>query len=413
MRTPFGMIILFAILILLDLYVYYAIRSLVNIRYRNLFFYIFWTFSILTIAAILVFSLSGPEAMPKKFRTYLFAVIVAISFSKLVAATFFLVDDIRRLFQWIAGKVFFSNTEGSQISDATISRSAFLSWLGVAAGSSLFGSLIYGFSNKYNYVIKTVQIPFPNLPPAFKGFRIVHFSDVHAGSFTNKKAVAHGVDMINSVKADLAIFSGDLVNDRASEMDNYKDVFNKVRATYGVFSTLGNHDYGDYATWPYQGVTKAQNLENLKKIHAGMGWKLMMNEHTVLEKDGQQIALLGVENWGAKARFPKFGDLEKAHAGTEKYPFKILISHDPSHWDAKVRPEFPDIDLTLSGHTHGMQFGVDIPGFQWSPVEYIYKEWKGLYSEGKQKIYVNPGYGFIGYPGRVGILPEITVIELV
>jgi len=407
------MIILFAILILLDLYVYYAIRSLVNIRYRNLFFYIFWTFSILTIAAILVFSLSGPEAMPKKFRTYLFAVIVAISFSKLVAATFFLVDDIRRLFQWIAGKVFFSNTEGSQISDATISRSAFLSWLGVAAGSSLFGSLIYGFSNKYNYVIKTVQIPFPNLPPAFKGFRIVHFSDVHAGSFTNKKAVAHGVDMINSVKADLAIFSGDLVNDRASEMDNYKDVFNKVRATYGVFSTLGNHDYGDYATWPYQGVTKAQNLENLKKIHAGMGWKLMMNEHTVLEKDGQQIALLGVENWGAKARFPKFGDLEKAHAGTEKYPFKILISHDPSHWDAKVRPEFPDIDLTLSGHTHGMQFGVDIPGFQWSPVEYIYKEWKGLYSEGKQKIYVNPGYGFIGYPGRVGILPEITVIELV
>jgi predicted MPP superfamily phosphohydrolase len=316
------------------------------------------------------------------------------------------------LIQWAAGKAFFSNTEVAQMNTVSISRSVFLSWLGLAAGSSLLGSLVYGFSNKYNYKVKRVKIKFDNLPPAFRGIKIVHFSDVHSGSFTNKRAVMHGVEKIIAEKGDIVIFSGDLVNDRATEMKDYMDVFNKIKAPMGVYSTFGNHDYGEYARWPYQGVTKAQNLINLAKIHKELGWKLMMNEHVILEKDGQEIALIGIENWSAKARFPKYGDMKKAYAGTEKYPFKILISHDPSHWDAQVRPGYPDVDLTLSGHTHGMQFGVDIPGFKWSPVQYLYKEWDGLYEEGKQKLYVNPGFGFIGYPGRVGILAEITVIEL-
>jgi predicted MPP superfamily phosphohydrolase len=212
---------------------------------------------------------------------------------------------------------------------------------------------------------------------------------------------------------DMVIFSGDLVNDRATEMNDYMDVFDKVKAPLGVYSTFGNHDYGEYARWAYGGVTKDQNLINLAKIHEQLGWRLMMDEHIPLERNGDKIALIGIQNWSAKARFPKYGNMKKAYAGAENYPFKILISHDPSHWDAEVRPEYGDVDLMLSGHTHGMQFGVEIPGFKWSPVQYMYKEWDGLYEEGKQKLYVNPGFGFIGYPGRVGILAEITVIELV
>ncbi len=212
-------------------------------------------------------------------------------------------------------------------------------------------------------------------------------------------------------KPDLILFTGDLVNDRASEMENYADVFSRLKAPLGVFSTLGNHDYGDYVQWE-SGAAKTANLESLKRVHASMGWRLLMNEHVVLEKNNEQIALLGIENWSAKGRFPKYGKMDLAYPGTEKYPFKILMSHDPSHWDAEVQPKYGDIDLMLAGHTHGMQFGVEIPGFKWSPVQYVYKEWAGLYETGKQKLYVNRGFGFIGYPGRVGILPEITLIEL-
>lgn len=195
-------------------------------------------------------------------------------------------------------------------------------------------------------------------------------------------------------------------------MQEYMDVFNKIKAPMGVFSTLGNHDYGDYVNWDSP-EEKRINLERLKQIHADLGWRLLMNEHIVLERENEKIALLGVENWSAKARFPKYGDLKKAYTGSEQISFKILMSHDPSHWDAEVRTLYPDIDLMLSGHTHGMQFGVEIPGFKWSPVQYVYKEWAGLYEAGNQKLYINRGYGFIGYPGRVGILPEITVLELV
>jgi predicted MPP superfamily phosphohydrolase len=272
--------------------------------------------------------------------------------------------------------------------------------------------LIYGFSNKYNYQVKHIPLTYNNLPAAFKGLKIAQISDVHAGSFDNKKAVERGVQKILDLKPDLILFTGDLINDRATEMYGYEEVFAKLKAPLGVFSTLGNHDYGDYVKWPTE-EARNQNIEDLKKIQAGMGWRLLMNEHVVLEKDGQEIALIGIENWSAKARFPKHGKMWEAYPGAEKYPFKILMSHDPSHWDAEVRSKYGDIDLTLAGHTHGMQFGIEIPGFRWSPVKYVYDEWAGLYESGKQKLYVNRGFGFIGYPGRVGILPEITLIELV
>ena len=414
MRTPLGTFIIIVIMVLLDIYVFMAIKSVshpASSKMRTVIFSIFWTIAILCIIGFLIFVVTGPEFFPRKVRTYLFASILGFVFSEIVASVFFLIDDVRRLIQWAAEKAFFRNTEVAQMTSGGISRSAFLSWLGLAAGTSLFGSLIYGFSNKYNYKVKHVKLAFDNLPPGFKGIKIVHFSDVHSGSFLNKKAVEHGVEKIIAHNADLVIFSGDLVNDRATEMKDYMDVFNKVKAPMGVYSTFGNHDYGDYVNWPYDGVTKEQNLINLAKIHQQLGWRLMMDEHGELERNGDKIALIGIQNWSAKARFPKYGNMKKAYAGAEKYPFKILISHDPSHWDAQVRPEYPDVDFTLSGHTHGMQFGVEIPGFKWSPVQYIYKEWDGLYEEGKQKLYVNPGFGFIGYPGRVGILAEITVFE--
>jgi predicted MPP superfamily phosphohydrolase len=223
--------------------------------------------------------------------------------------------------------------------------------------------------------------------------------------------VMHGVNMIMNEKPDLILFTGDLVNNTSEEMNDYMDVFSKLNAPMGVYSTLGNHDYGDYTHWNSR-EEKVANLERLKHIHSELGWRLLMNEHVALEKGEDKIALIGVENWSAKASFKKYGDLKKAYDGSAPYPFKILMSHDPSHWDAEVRRSYGDIDLMLSGHTHGMQFGIEIPGFKWSPVQYIYKQWAGLYQEGAQKLYVNRGYGFIGYPGRVGILPEITVFEL-
>lgn len=415
MRTPMGTTIIISIMILLDFYVFSALQSVsasASEKTRTVIFVLYWMVAILAVAGLVLFIFTDATFMSKKVRTYLFATILAFVFAQIISTVFFLVDDVRRVIQWIAQKTFSKKTQVAQLEGDNIPRSVFLNWIGLAAGTTLFSSLIYGFTNKYNYRVKRVKLAFDNLPEVFNGLKIVHFSDVHSGSFMNKKAVEDGVQKIMDQNGDLIIFSGDLVNDRATEMKNYMNVFNKIKAPMGVYSTFGNHDYGDYVKWPYEGVTKEENLVHLAQVHNQLGWKLMMNEHVVLEKDGDEMALIGIENWSDKARFPKYGNMKKAYAGTEKFPFKILISHDPSHWNAQVRPDYPDVDLTLSGHTHGMQFGVEIPGFKWSPVQYFYKEWDGLYEEGKQKLYVNPGFGFIGYPGRVGILPEITVIEL-
>ena len=415
MRTPSAAIIFIMVMILLDLYVFQAVKAVSNNalpKTKAIIYSVYWAISILAIIGFLIFALTGPDFLPKKIRTYLFATVVGLFLGKLISVIFFFVDDIRRLMQWIAGKLFFSNTEGEHLADDGISRSVFLSWLGLVAGGTLFGSLVYGFSNKYNYQLKKISLSFDNLPAAFKGLKIIHISDIHSGSFTDKNAVTKGVQKIMNAQPDLILFTGDLVNDRATEMEEYMDVFSKLKAPLGVYSTFGNHDYGDYVSWPFNGITKELNLLNLAKVHAALGWRLLMNEHVVLEKNGEKIALLGIENWSNKVRFPKHGKMNEAYAGTEKYTFKILMSHDPSHWDAQVRPHYSDVDLTLSGHTHGMQFGIEIPGFKWSPVQYVYKQWHGLYEQGNQKLYVNPGFGFIGYPGRVGVLPEITLIEL-
>lgn len=415
MRTPLGVFIFVAIMLLMDTYIFQAIKAVsysASPKTKTIIYTTYWVIAILAIGTFILFSLTGPGFLPRMVRTYAFAIVIGLFLAKLVIILFLLIDDIRRFFQWGVGKIFYNNPEVDAMTGDGISRSVFLSWIGLAAGGGLFGSLLYGFSNKYKYDIKRVQLSFDNLPKAFKGLKILHISDIHSGSFTDKKAVHHGINEIMQQNADIILFTGDLVNDMAVEMDDYKDVFSQLKAPLGVYSTLGNHDYGDYKQWPVDGISKEQNLENLKQVHHSMGWRLLMNEHVAIEKDGEHIALLGIENWSAKARFPKHGRLDLAHSGTDKYAFKILMSHDPSHWDAQVRPEFNDIDLMLSGHTHGMQFGLELPGFKWSPVQYMYRQWAGLYEEGNQKLYINRGFGFIGYPGRVGILPEITVIEL-
>jgi len=398
----------------IDFYVFQVVKMLCqgsSSRTKTIVFSTYWAISLAIIALFICLPFLNTERWPKNLRNYLFATIVGFFFAKLIASVFFLLDDLRRAIQWAVAKIFFRNTEGESQVNEGISRSLFLSWLGLGIGGSLISSLVYGFSNKYNYRIHRLPLTFSNLPTAFKGLRIVQISDIHSGSFDNKKAVEKGVQQILDLKPDLILFTGDLINDRATEMMGYEDVFSRLKAPMGVFSTLGNHDYGDYVRWPTE-EARNQNLEDLKKLQADMGWRLLMNEHVVLEKGGQEIALIGIENWSAKARFPKHGKMWEAYPGAEKYPFKILMSHDPSHWDAQVKTEYPDIDLMLSGHTHGMQFGIEIPGFKWSPVQYMYKQWAGLYEDGKQKLNVNRGYGFIGYPGRVGVLPEISVITL-
>lgn len=414
MRNSGFLWVIIGIMLVLDIYIFQVVKwmapgSSPRLKLAILVFY--WVLSIAVIGFLAALPYINYESWPKSLRTYLFAIVVGLFFAKVVASMFFAIDDIRRAGTWIIGKLFSNPSVPVSESPEGITRSAFLSWVGFAVGGGLFGTLVYGFSNKYKYQVKRVPLTFENLPTSFKGLKIVHISDIHSGSFMDKKAVLKGVDKILKEKPDLILFTGDLVNDRAIEMKDYMDVFSQLTAPLGVYSILGNHDYGDYVRWESREI-KMANLESLKEVHGNLGWRLLMNEHVVLEKNGDKIALIGIENWSAKGSFPKYGRLKEAHHGTENLAFKILMSHDPSHWDGEVRQQYKDIDLMLAGHTHGMQFGVELPGFRWSPVQYMYDQWAGLYENEKQKLYVNRGFGFIGYPGRVGILPEITVIEL-
>ena len=414
MRSATSWWIIALVIFLLDFYVFQALKTVSqqgSDRARQAIYVTYWVVSFLTIATMLSFPYIQFLQTSKVFRNYVFAILIGLFLAKLIGSLFFVADDIRRGALVLMNKIFpLSGAQYMGPEGQGIPRSTFLSWLGLGLGGTLFGTLLFGFGNKYNYQVKKIKLRFDNLPDAFKGMRMVHISDIHSGSFQDIRAVNKGIDLILKQQPDIIVFTGDLVNDRATEMEPYQNSFGRLTAPLGVYSTLGNHDYGDYVQWP-SAQAKIDNLEALKKVHANMGWKLLMNEHVILEKKAEKIALLGIENWGAKARFPKYGKMDLAYPGTEDIPFKILLSHDPSHWDAQILPEYPSIDLMLSGHTHGMQFGLENPYFKWSPVQWMYKQWAGLYAQGKQKLYVNRGYGFIGYPGRVGILPEITVIE--
>jgi len=358
--------------------------------------------------------------------------IILVSFflttaCKIVMLPFLLIDDLRRLIITLYRRVkksevkistdlnLAANPDNNTViltGAEPISRSSFLVKAGLVAAAVPLTSLTWGItSGAYDYQVRRKTLILSNLPAAFDGITMGQISDIHSGSFYNKTAVKGGVEMLLGEKPDFIFFTGDIVNDMATEMRDYQDIFSKIKAPLGVFSSLGNHDYGDYHFGKESSPAKVKNLKDVIKTHELMGWDLLMNEHRRLKIDGEEIGILGIENWGM-GRFPKYGRMDLATKNTDDLPVKLLLSHDPSHWRAEVLPKYPQIDAMFSGHTHGMQFGVRTEKYQWSPIEYIYKEWAGLYQEQKQQLYVNVGYGFLGYPGRVGILPEITIFTL-
>jgi uncharacterized protein len=410
--------IFLVVLGLIDFYAYQAFRHLIK-NYSHaiirLIYSLYWIVSISCFSLIVLTQFTDWHNWNKIFRTYSFALLIIIIFSKIVLDIFVLIDDIVRFFRLSYQKIssLFQKTEtGKTIRGAKpISRSDFIIKTGLVVGSIPFFSLIYGMAgNAYKYEVRKLTLNFHDLPDSFDGFRIVQLSDIHTGSFLSAEPLGRAVNIINEQKPDIVFFTGDLVNYIHDEALVYMDILNKIVAKRGIMSIFGNHDYGDYYKWENPSA-KENNIHELRKIHSKLGWDLLWDEHRYIEQDGEKIGVIGVQNCSSHG-FTNYGSLEKATADFNYCPVNILLSHDPSHWDKEVNKKYQWINLTLSGHTHGMQFGVEIPGFKWSPIQYFYKEWAGLYEAKNQYLYVNRGLGFIGYPGRVGILPEITVFDL-
>jgi uncharacterized protein len=403
---------LLGIFLLIDFYTYQSVviasKQLSNF-WKSVFRYSFWLITLFTIILLGWYMFGNAFRTSTIARNFAMVWVSLIYFSKLFAVLIIFADDIRRAILWI--KSLFVTEENEEPKKEGITRSDFLMKTALITATVPFAVMSYGIiSGAHDYRIKRRTIYFKNLPKAFDGIRFAQISDIHSGSFFDRKAVMGGVQMLINEKPDAIFFTGDLVNNETSEVNEYIDVFGKLKAPLGVYSVTGNHDYGDYKSWN-TAADKVNNFKDLMEAHRLMGYDLLMNEHRMLELNGDKIAIIGVENWG-KGRFPKYGKLDEAVRGTDEAPVKILLSHDPSHWDLQVRKNYTDIDLMLAGHTHGFQFGIEIGDFKWSPSQYVYKQWADLYTEGNQHLYVNRGFGFIGYPGRIGIPPEITIIEL-
>jgi predicted MPP superfamily phosphohydrolase len=415
MRGNFTLISIFILaFLLIDIYVFQGLKVLVHHfspNLRRIIYIIYWLITIISITGFLMFNLGNPDKWSKLWRTFIFALVVVNYIPKIFFVVFLLVGDLIRLFQWIGQKISLLFEKRPLSEGKPIPRSEFLMKAGLIIAAVPFFSMAYGIIfGAHDYRVRRVKVSLKDLPPSFDGLTIAQISDIHSGSFYNKSAVERGVQMVIDQKADVVFFTGDLVNNIASEIDDYIDIFGKIKAPLGVYSTLGNHDYGEYVHWPSP-EAKVANVQSLINAHKAMGWDILMNENRILEKNGEKIAILGIENWGG-GRWPKYGKLDKAYKGTENIPVKLLLSHDPSHWDLQVRKDYKDINMMFAGHTHGLQFGIEIPGIKWSPSKYFYKQWAGLYKEGEQYLYVNRGFGFIGFPGRVGMPPEITIFEL-
>ena len=404
----FRFLILITCWLIIDVYVFQSIKSITS---NTLFYWIYWVLDILIIVLILYFALSGKFANgPSKYTSWIMGIMMVILVPKIVVLPFLFIDDLLRIIQFLVQHSIRLFSNNNSVIDFA-SRRKIISQIALGIAAVPFFSTIYGIlKGKYDYRVHKVSLYFKDLPSAFDGFKLVQLSDIHAGSFDNRDAVQKGIRLTNAQQGDLFLFTGDLVNNKAEEMYPWIEDFKQLKGKYGSFSILGNHDYGDYIKWENESE-KSENLEKLKEVHKKLGYHLMLNETIYIEKEGAKIALIGVENWGKKG-FVKHGDLDKAVESVDNKLFKILLSHDPSHWEAVTLNHDKFIHLTLSGHTHGMQFGIEIPGFKWSPSQYIYKQWAGLYKHAEKYIYVNRGFGFLGFPGRVGILPEITVIEL-
>ncbi len=402
-------IIIFSmILLLIDLMAFQAVRTLVGSSgksLKTLIYVIYWMIPVITFAYLIGFSTGFSESLPRGVQVVLRTMIFILYFSKLLVAAMILIDDIRRL-------IFGALNLGFKDLSLSTTRSKWMSYGALALGAIPVLSLTYGMArNPYRYRLLSAKIPVKNLHPQLNGLKIVQISDIHSGSFLLREPVERSIEMINAEKPDIIFFTGDLVNSLASEMDPFIEMFSKVQAPLGVYSILGNHDYGDYHHWKNP-QDKTANFESLKNTHQKLGWNLLLNEHKQIKVNDAFFNVIGVENYSSNPRFQKYGDLHKATEGMQKDSFNVLLSHDPSHWSDQVLKDYPEIHLTLSGHTHGFQFGVEIPGFKWSPIQYVYPQWAGLYEQATQYLYVNRGLGYLGYPGRVGILPEITLLTL-
>jgi len=401
------------IFLLMDVYVYFALRKSINkSKYQKTYKYLYF-FSVFLSYVGLYFLYNNfteqpleASVIPNLFIGFFFSFFVF----KLLFIVFILFEDAIRFIEFLLSALrhFFSK-KPKRIS--TSGRRKFIRQSGLIIAGIPFTSMIYGVvKGRYDFKVHNIKLVFKNLPKSFNGFRIVQISDIHTGSFDSQEAINKGIDLINEQNADIILFTGDMVNNDSRELIPFIEDFKRLKAKHGVYAVLGNHDYGDYKKWNSK-EEKKENMNLLFDYLKQMNFHLLNNENVTISKNGESIGILGVENWG-NPPFPQRGDLDKALKGVENIPFKILMSHDPTHFTKRVIPHKTHFDLTLAGHTHGMQFGIEIPGFKWSPIEYIYPQWAGLYEESKQYLYVNRGFGFLGFPGRAGIRPEITVIEV-
>jgi predicted MPP superfamily phosphohydrolase len=386
---------------LIDFYAFQSIRTIT----KNKWIYIIYWLLTMVVVGNMFLQFSRRDSTGNTHTVMLaIGLFVLFGVPKIVMAVSMLGEDITRIVRSIYNLASASETRFMP------ERRAFVSKLALGLAAIPFASTIYGMmKGKYNYQVVKHTLFFDDLPESFNGFKITHLSDIHSGSFDNAEKIAYGMDLINEQESDVILFTGDIVNNTADEMDDWIPYFKSLKAKEGKYSVLGNHDYGEYVRWKTS-EEKEQNFQAIKEIHPKIGFDLLLNESRFIEKNGEKIALVGVENWGT--RFKKAGDLNKASENIKKEDFKILMSHDPTHWDNEVKEHENNYHLTLSGHTHGMQFGIEIPGLRWSPVQYVYKYWAGIYKEFNRYINVNRGFGFLAFPGRVGIWPEITVITL-
>lgn len=401
----FRLLILFIVIAFIELYAFQAVKTFTKVRWVLISYVVI---SLVVIGFISYQFTKFDRSVGQTQMTMLtLGLLLLVLIPKLILTLILFFEDVYRIFSGAISKI-----SGSATDSFLPERRRFVSQIALGIAAIPFSSLIYGMTfGKYNYKVIRQQIFFPNLPDAFDGFKITQISDVHSGSFDNPEKINYAIDLINEQESDMVLFTGDIVNTHAKEMLPWIETFNRIKKhEFGKHSVLGNHDYGEYVDWKTP-LEKDQNFHDIKALYGKIGFNLMLNEHTYIEKGNDKIALVGVENWGVK--FKKAGDLHKASEGLTKEEFKILMSHDPSHWDAEVNKHPKDFHLMLSGHTHGLQFGIEIPGFfKWSPAQYVYDQWAGLYEKAGKYIYVNRGFGFHAYPGRVGIMPEITVIEL-
>lgn len=409
MRNPFVLLLVLALIVLAEWYGYQSVRTVtaqlspggrrgVAIGYWVLTLGVWW---------LAIWAGSTRQAGNTVLKSYLMSLPLLLLAAKIVILIPLLLEDLTRLGRWAVS----SATRPAGVEGDPIPRSEFLAKLALGLGAIPFLGLLWGMvKGGTDYTVRRVTLKYPNLPAGFDGFKVLQISDLHTGSFNSTEPLERAVAMINQQGADLILMTGDLVNNRAEEVEPHIPALSKIKSELPIFSSLGNHDYGDYVQWS-SAAERKENLERLMRNHAKMGWTLLNDTSHFIERGGDRIAILGIQNSSSHANFHTYGNLPKAHAASGDAPFKILLSHDPSYWETNIL-NYPDIDLTLSGHTHGMQFGVNLPFMKWSPVQYVYKQWAGLYQQGRQKLYVNVGLGFLGYPGRVGFLPEITVFEL-